>query len=57
MLHRRIILPLLFGVLLSGCAASLQDAKLTQPAYNGETEDFNVPPTDAIRRGAYEGAT
>lgn len=57
MLRRRSVFPFLFGLWVTGCAASLQDAKLTQLAYDGETNNFNAPPTDAIRRGAYEGAT
>jgi len=52
-----VLFPMLIGVWLSGCAASLQDAKLTQTAYNGETEDFNVPPTDKFRGGTFEAPT
>jgi PQQ-dependent catabolism-associated CXXCW motif protein len=46
------------ALLVAACAApTWQQVKLTQPAYDNETQDYGIAPTKRIRLNAYEAPT
>lgn len=53
----RHLLLLACCAMLAACASSYTEAKLTQPAYDGEDADMQVAQTSQIRRGNMEAPT